>query len=82
MNPFDHAARWILSRAVRAYQLVLSPWLPRSCRFYPSCSAYAREAIERHGCVRGTWLTLGRLSKCHPLHPGGIDLVPGSAPEP
>jgi len=82
MNLLRQAARRTLSGLVRVYQLTLSPWLPRSCRFYPSCSAYAREAIERHGCARGGWLTLRRLLKCHPLHPGGVDLVPGRAPEP
>jgi putative membrane protein insertion efficiency factor len=62
--------------AVRAYQLLLSPLLPPSCRFYPSCSAYAVTALERHGAARGSWLTARRLARCHPFHPGGLDPVP------
>ncbi|MBK5273903.1 MAG: membrane protein insertion efficiency factor YidD [Desulfuromonadales bacterium] len=62
--------------AIRFYQKLLSPLLPSTCRFYPSCSEYSRESIVRHGVVRGTWLTLVRLSKCHPFHPGGFDPAP------
>jgi hypothetical protein len=62
--------------AVRAYQLVLSPLLPPSCRFTPSCSAYAHEALTRHGAVRGSWLAARRLARCHPWNPGGYDPVP------
>jgi len=62
--------------AVRAYQLVLSPMLPPNCRFTPSCSAYALEALSRHGAVRGTWLAARRLARCHPWNPGGYDPVP------
>ncbi|HMP75465.1 MAG TPA: membrane protein insertion efficiency factor YidD [Kiritimatiellia bacterium] len=58
------------------YQLTLGPWLGGNCRFYPSCSHYGLEAIEQHGIARGGWLTLKRVCKCHPLHPGGVDLVP------
>lgn len=65
-----------LLAAVRFYQRAISPALPPRCRFYPSCSAYAVEAIERHGARRGTWLALRRLAKCAPWHPGGVDLVP------
>ena len=61
---------------VRAYQLVISPLLPPSCRFYPSCSAYAIGALTRHGAVKGSWLAARRLARCHPFHPGGIDPVP------
>lgn len=61
---------------IRLYQLTLSPWLGRHCRFYPSCSAYCLEAIRQHGALRGAWLGLCRLAKCHPFHPGGVDLVP------
>jgi putative membrane protein insertion efficiency factor len=63
---------------VRFYSRAISPALPARCRFYPTCSAYAAEAIERHGAARGSWLTLQRLAKCAPWHPGGVDLVPGS----
>jgi conserved hypothetical protein YidD len=55
---------------------VISPLLPSTCRFYPSCSAYAVEALEKHGAWRGTKLTLRRLGRCHPFHPGGYDPVP------
>ncbi|MGA8893608.1 MAG: membrane protein insertion efficiency factor YidD [Anaeromyxobacteraceae bacterium] len=61
---------------VRAYQKVVSPLLPPSCRFYPSCSAYAVTALERHGALKGSWLAARRLSRCHPFHPGGVDPVP------
>jgi putative membrane protein insertion efficiency factor len=68
--------RWILIFLVRGYQVVLSPLLPASCRFYPSCSAYAVQALERHGALRGSWLALRRLARCHPFRPGGYDPVP------
>jgi putative membrane protein insertion efficiency factor len=61
---------------IRAYQRAISPLFPPSCRFYPSCSQYAVEAIRRHGAAAGTLLALRRLSRCHPWHPGGVDLVP------
>lgn len=61
---------------IRGYQLLLSPLLGPRCRFYPSCSHYALEAIERHGPLRGTLLALARLSRCHPFNPGGVDPVP------
>jgi len=61
---------------VRAYRICLSPFLSPCCRFYPSCSGYTREAIERHGVLKGMGLGGKRLLKCHPFHPGGIDYVP------
>ena len=61
---------------VRAYQYALRPALGANCRFFPSCSDYAREAIERHGAARGTWLAAKRVARCHPYHPGGYDPVP------
>jgi len=66
---------------VRTYQVLLGPFLGGNCRFYPSCSHYASEAIERHGARRGSWLALRRLLRCHPFSPGGVDLVP-EAPAP
>ena len=66
----------LLMWVIRAYQLVLSPWLGGACRFYPSCSCYAHKAIERHGAVRGAWLAVRRLLRCHPFHRGGYDPVP------
>jgi hypothetical protein len=68
--------RRILIFFVRAYQAVLSPLLPPSCRYYPSCSAYAIEALEKHGALRGSWLAIRRISRCHPFRPGGFDPVP------
>jgi uncharacterized protein len=65
-----------LLSAVRFYQRAISPAFPPRCRFVPSCSAYAAEAIEVHGAARGTWLAARRLAKCAPWHPGGVDLVP------
>jgi putative membrane protein insertion efficiency factor len=61
---------------IRFYQRAISPFLPPSCRFYPSCSHYGLEAIQRFGALKGGWLTVKRLTKCHPFHPGGIDPVP------
>jgi hypothetical protein len=61
---------------IRGYQYLLRPMLGSSCRFYPSCSDYAREAIERHGAIRGVWLAVKRVGRCHPYHPGGFDPVP------
>lgn len=61
---------------LRAYRYWVSPAFPPACRFAPTCSSYALEAIERHGLLYGLWLTLRRLSRCHPYHPGGFDPVP------
>jgi putative membrane protein insertion efficiency factor len=60
---------------IRVYKLCVSPLLPSACRFYPSCSDYMREAVERHGAVRGVWMGLRRLVRCHPFQPGGFDPV-------
>ncbi|MDR7415596.1 MAG: membrane protein insertion efficiency factor YidD [Armatimonadota bacterium] len=66
----------LLILGIRAYQRLISPLLPRTCRFVPSCSEYAAQAIQAHGPLRGAWLALRRLSRCHPFHPGGYDPVP------
>jgi putative membrane protein insertion efficiency factor len=62
--------------AIRAYQLAISPMLGNRCRFYPSCSDYSMEALQRHGVFRGLWLAVRRIGRCHPWHPGGYDPVP------
>ena len=61
---------------IRGYQRFISPVLPPSCRFSPSCSQYAIEAVQRHGAMRGGWLAIRRVARCHPWHPGGYDPVP------
>ncbi len=74
-RPTSSGAR-VLVLPIIAYRRWISPVLPARCRFYPSCSAYALEALATHGAVRGLWLTLRRLLRCHPFHPGGYDPVP------
>jgi uncharacterized protein len=66
----------VLLAFIDAYRLLLSPFLGANCRFYPTCSAYAAEAIETHGALRGAWLGIKRILRCHPWHPGGFDPVP------
>ncbi len=61
---------------VLAYRMLLRPWLGQHCRFHPSCSEYALEALETHGSWQGLWLAIKRLSRCHPWHEGGVDPVP------
>ena len=61
---------------IKVYRLILSPWIGNQCRFYPSCSHYAEDAIRSHGALKGCFLTLRRLGKCHPWHEGGCDPVP------
>ena len=68
--------RTVLILLVRGYQVTLSPLLPASCRYYPSCSAYAIEALQRYGALRGTWLAVRRIARCHPFRAGGYDPVP------
>ncbi len=69
-----HVLVWL----IRAYQYLVSPWVGNQCRFYPTCSEYARIAIAKHGSARGSWMAVRRVVKCHPWHEGGMDLVPGT----
>ena len=69
--------RLVLKFLIRVYQVALSPLLGPNCRYYPTCSQYAIEALETHGAFKGTWLTIKRISRCHPWHEGGFDPVPG-----
>lgn len=66
----------VLRGMIRGYQLLISPVLPPACRFVPNCSAYAMEAVARHGAVRGSWLAARRVCRCHPWNDGGYDPVP------
>ena len=68
--------KWLLIGLVRVYQYAISPFLGKRCRHFPSCSAYAVEAVEKHGAIKGGWLSVKRISHCHPWHPGGYDPVP------
>lgn len=70
------SSRVIAIKLIKIYRLILSPFFGKSCRFYPTCSCYMEDAINRHGMVKGVWLGLKRLVKCHPFHPGGFDPVP------
>ena len=73
---------WVLALLVRGYQLIISPWIAPRCRFYPSCSSYALTALRRHGALKGSWLAVRRLGRCHPWNPGGVDHVPPKASRP
>ena len=77
MTPFAH----IVALPVRAYRLVFSPWVGNSCRFQPTCSVYALQALEKHGAFKGAWLTAKRIGKCHPMGSDGYDPVPGTDKE-
>ena len=71
--------RQVLMLMIRLYQWMLSPMLGSNCRFYPSCSCYAHAALERHGALKGSWLGLRRILRCHPFNDGGYDPVPDAA---
>jgi uncharacterized protein len=72
--------RYLAAALIRLYQWTLSPLLGPTCRFYPSCSQYALQSVLRFGFFHGSWLTLKRLGRCHPWHPGGFDPVPQARP--
>lgn len=67
--------QWIVTRTLQMYKFAVSPFLPSACRFYPTCSDYMHEAVERHGARKGIWMGLRRLARCHPFHAGGYDPV-------
>ncbi|MCP4664770.1 MAG: membrane protein insertion efficiency factor YidD [Deltaproteobacteria bacterium] len=73
MKNYLHKLRYVPIALIAAYQEVISPFLAPSCRFHPTCSAYAREAFKKYGILRGGFLSLRRISKCHPFHRGGYD---------
>jgi putative membrane protein insertion efficiency factor len=77
MTGLQRAAKWVVLKLLHGYQLAVSPWLGNNCRFQPTCSQYAVEAVELHGVVKGGYLSLRRIIKCHPFNRGGVDLVPG-----
>jgi putative membrane protein insertion efficiency factor len=72
MNP----AQRLLIGLIRGYQLLISPFIGNQCRFTPTCSHYAREAVEKYGAIKGSWMAMRRVSRCHPWHRGGHDPVP------
>ncbi|WP_284217629.1 membrane protein insertion efficiency factor YidD [Agaribacter marinus] len=78
LTSISTVAAFPLIGTIKVYQSVISPMLGQNCRFHPSCSCYAKEALEIHGIFKGTLLAATRIVKCHPLHPGGIDPVPTS----
>lgn len=78
MSPLAH----LVALPVRAYRLIGSPWVGRNCRFQPTCSEYALEALARHGAFRGTWLTMGRILRCRPGGGDGYDPVPPVGADP
>jgi putative membrane protein insertion efficiency factor len=69
-------AQHLLVGLIRGYQILLSPFIGNQCRFTPTCSHYARGAVEKYGALRGSWMAVRRISRCHPWHPGGHDPVP------
>lgn len=71
-----HVLIWLL----KGYRFAISPLYGQVCRYYPSCSAYALQAVETHGAIRGSWLAVRRLARCHPWAAGGVDHVPGAQP--
>ncbi|MCC5957256.1 MAG: membrane protein insertion efficiency factor YidD [Natronohydrobacter sp.] len=72
---------WLLSLPVRFYRIVFSPWVGFNCRYQPTCSAYALDALERHGAIKGGWLAMRRIGRCHPWGHSGYDPVPGVDPD-
>jgi len=75
-NPVSRVLAWPLIQLVRLYRLAISPWFGANCRFDPTCSAYAIEALQTHGILKGTWLAVKRIGRCHPWGGSGHDPVP------
>ena len=76
-----HILARIIALPIRGYRLVFSPWVGFNCRYQPTCSAYSLEALEKHGAIKGAYLTIRRIGRCHPLGGDGYDPEPGSDPE-
>jgi len=76
INPEKNIGVLLLTSLIKLYRYCLSPYLGQGCRFHPSCSCYAEEALHKHGTIKGGWLLMRRLLRCHPWHAGGLDLVP------
>lgn len=76
ISKLQRSLQWVAVKVIHGYRYVLSPWIGNQCRFYPSCSHYAEDAIIQYGFFSGFYLTLRRLLKCHPWHQGGLDPVP------
>jgi len=74
-------SRWLVALVIKGYQRAISPLFPPTCRFHPSCSAYALTSVERFGVLRGGWLAAKRIGRCHPFNPGGYDPVPETLPK-
>lgn len=74
-------AAWLLSWPVKAYRLILSPWVGHGCRYQPTCSVYALDALSKHGAIKGGWLAAKRIVSCHPWGGSGYDPVPGTDPD-
>ena len=79
-NAFSRAMSWPLIGLVKLYRLTISPWLGMNCRFQPTCSEYAIEALQKHGVFKGSWLAAKRIGRCHPWGGSGYDPVPGNQP--
>jgi len=77
--PIGNPLALLMRALIKGYQWFISPILPGSCRFYPSCSNYGLQAVETHGALKGGWLTVKRIARCHPWNDGGVDPVPGRA---
>lgn len=80
-DPRKKPVAWLVALPVRAYRLLLSPWVGNGCRFQPTCSAYALEALGHHGALKGTWLAAWRVLRCNPWGGQGYDPVPGTDPD-